>query len=74
LQSDSHRRSTYNSLASINVKSPLWQKGYNDGQNDFKAGQRSDDLAHAIIPFNDYRAGYSQGYIDARDGIYLSCP
>jgi hypothetical protein len=36
-----------------------WQKGYNDGQNDFKAGKSSNDLANAISPVDDYRAGYS---------------
>jgi hypothetical protein len=50
-----------------------WEKGYNDAQNDFRAGNHFDDgnPSHQISPIDDYKAGYSQGYVDAREGLIL---
>jgi hypothetical protein len=48
-----------------------WRKGYNDAQNDVRAGNSYDENTHLIFPPNNYKAGYSQGYVDAGDGPML---
>ncbi|MFL6318362.1 MAG: hypothetical protein ACJ71R_16925 [Nitrososphaeraceae archaeon] len=50
-----------------------WRKGYNDAQNDVRAGNSYDENTPLIIPSNNYKAGYSQGYVDAGHGLYLLC-
>jgi hypothetical protein len=47
-----------------------YQRGYNDAQNDYRAGNPFDANSHEKFPINNYKAGYSQGYIDARNGLY----
>jgi hypothetical protein len=46
-----------------------WETGYNDGQNDYLAGKAS----HSSVAGAYYHNAYSQGYIDARDGLYQLC-
>jgi hypothetical protein len=50
-----------------------YQRGYNDAQNDYRAGNAFNQNAHEQFPLSTYKAGYSQGYIDARDSLYLPC-
>ena len=50
-------------------KSQDWNTGYNEAQNDYRDGKPSSPH----VAGEDYHEGYSQGYIDARNGSYRLC-
>jgi hypothetical protein len=51
--------------ACVQDDTPSYTTGYNDAQNDYRDGK-----PYSNTSTGHYATGYSQGYIDARNGLY----